>query len=153
MKACTASTVIYRPPINQQSACFRIVFEGLSIQFNFFMVFMKWFYFHINIYLFVVIVAVKSALLLALFAVNWRPIFDFRICTSLAFIADECCNNVAIFARCRFAVGLNILFALFADCAGAALGHLLEFWSAICAFHHWKCTPTFLIMSFVEIIS
>lgn len=79
-----------------------------------------------NDYLFIIIVPVKGTFLFTLFAVNWWPILDLRIRTSLAFIPNKCSDNIAIFASSRLSISFYILLALFAYRTCAALGCLLE---------------------------
>lgn len=95
-------------------------------------------------YLFVIVVPVESALLLALLAVDGRPVLDLGIRAPLAFVAYERGDDVAVLAGSRFTVSFHVLLALFTYCARAALRSLLELGTAVRAFHDRESAATFL---------
>lgn len=97
-----------------------------------------------KIYLLVIIMPIKGTFLFALFTVDRGTIFYFRICTTLAFIPYKSCNYITVFTGSRFSIWLYILFAFFANSAGASLRCLLEFWTTVRAFYNWKCPPALL---------
>lgn len=89
----TANTAVYHQPTKTR---FSFTFFGWSRMMNY--------------YFFIVFFAIECAFLFALFANNGKPVSPFGIGTSLAFITDECGDNVAIFANSWFTVLLNVAF-------------------------------------------
>lgn len=120
----------------------------------------------------IVVLSVKGASLPALLARHWRPVLLLRVCAPLAFGSDKCGDYVAIFARRRLPVRLDVLLAFFTDGGRASLtvvveveqsgvGHrlyiikqqdewmrnllfLLEFCPTICTFYDGKSSSAYL---------
>lgn len=95
-------------------------------------------------YFFVIIVSVEGTFLLALLAVDRRPVLKLRVSAALALVAYKRGDHVAVLTGGRLAICLNVLFALFAYRASAALGRLLELRTAIGALYHRKSSAAFL---------
>lgn len=87
---------------------------------------------------------IKRAFLFTLFTVDWWAIFDFAIRAPLALIPYESSDYITIFASSWLAIRFNILLALFAYRTRTSFGRLLKFRATIRAFHHRKCSTTFL---------
>lgn len=89
-----------------------------------------------------VILAVEGAALLALLAVHGRPVPLLRVGAALALVANEGRNDVAVLARRRLSICLDILLTLLADGGCATFVFLLELCTAVGALDYRERTPT-----------
>ena len=91
--------------------------------------------------LLVFILAVKSTLLLALFAGKRRAIFLLRIGAALALVPNKGCNDITVLTGWWFAILLHIEFTLFANGASIsfAVNKLLLLSMNVCYRKTWLC--------------